>query len=235
MLQALLYDYLYLTSRNLKRRAVQTFVASSHTPQKEVLAYFGYEATEFAGIYHSQDKWLKRIDLLVLNQLSNEPHNVFFKCFASRKKEREAAFAVIDEMKIWTWSEALWATVSGLRSIYHRLEGGEMKDVILTPEYLRKLGEGIRDSIIASLTPEQRLGGMSVEAIVAQLTPEQLLAKFGPEQLLAKLNPEQRLAGLDPEVIEGYLRKQKQAEEAHPHHSKPSTRRKPKKTASPTG
>ena len=208
LLQARLYDHLYLTSRRLKRRTVQTFMLSSHTPQRDMLAYFEYQPTALRGVYHSQDKWLKVIDLLVLNELSDEPHNAFFKCFASRKKAREAAFATIEQMAIWTWSEELWATVSGLHTVFQRLEGGAMSDYNLTPEYLRKLGEGMRDQIMATLSPEERLAG---------LPPEVILSHFSPEQLLA---------GLAPEVIEAYLQKRKQRETAEP----ATPRRKSKKT-----
>ena len=208
LLQARLYDYLYLASRRLKRRAVQSFIVSSNTPQPEVLTYFEYQPTAVAGVYHSQDKWLKVIDLLVLNELSDEPHNAFFKCFASRKKAREAAFATIEQMAIWTWSEELWATVSGLHTVFQRLEGGAMSDYNLTPEYLRKLGEGMRDQIMATLSPEERLAG---------LPPEVILSHFSPEQLLA---------GLASEVIEAYLQKRKQRETAEP----ATPRRKSKKT-----
>lgn len=69
----LLYDYLYLTSRHLRRSMVQTFILSAKTTQPSVLTYFEYEPTAFPGVYRSRDKWLKLIDLLILNELSNEP------------------------------------------------------------------------------------------------------------------------------------------------------------------
>jgi len=47
------------------------------------------------------------VNYWLLNELSTEPHNVFFKCFASQKKEREAAFAVINQMNLWNWSQEL--------------------------------------------------------------------------------------------------------------------------------
>jgi hypothetical protein len=234
LLQARLYDYLYLSSRRLKRRAVQTFVVSSRTPQPATLTAFGYEPTAYPGVYHSQDRWLNVIDLLVLNELSDEPHNAFFKCFASRKKEREAAFATMERMAIWQWSEELWATVNGLHTVLRRLDGGAMKQTALTPEYLRKLGEGMRDQILASLSPEQRLAGLSPKEILAQVPPEQLLAELAPEQLLAGLAPEQRLAGLDRATIEAYLQQQ-EAAAAKPTGKAPAPRQKAKKRPATSG
>ena len=158
----------------------------------------------------------------------------------------------MEQMAIWTWSEELWTTVTGLHTVFQRLEGGEMSDVILTPEYLRKLGEGIREQIIASLSPKQRLAGLSLKEIIAQLPPEELkeivaqlppkeileelppqtiLAHYPAEQLLASLDPEQRLAGLDPAVIEAYLEKQQEQTVKAPRKATTTARSKTKKRA----
>lgn len=159
-----------------------------------------------------------------MNELSNEPHNAFFKCFASRKKEREAAFATMERLAIWNWSEELWATVNGLHTVFQQLEGGAMKQTALTPEYLCKLGEGIREQILASLSPEQRLAGLS---------PKEILGQVPPEQLLAELPPEQRLAGLDRATIEAYLQQQ-EAEATKPTPKAPMSRAKAKKRPTTT-
>lgn len=212
LLQALLYDYLYRSSRHLKRQAVQTFVVSARTPQRTLLAQFGYVASGLPGVYQSQHQFVSEIDLVVLNELSVEPHNVFFKCFASQKRQRNAAFAVINRLKLWNWSEELWATVSGLQTVFQRLEGDEMKAPVLTPEYLRELGKGMREQIIATLSLEERLAGLA------------------PEDRLAGLAPEERLAGLAPEVIEAYLRKQRTERKSGRTAKAKSAQRKPKKT-----
>ncbi len=228
LLQAILYDYLYRTSRRLKRQAVQTFVVSARTPQRAVLTHFGYSASELRGVYRSQHEFVSEIDLLVLNELSTESHNVFFKCFASQKKQREAAFAVINQMKLWNWSEELWATMSGLQSVFQRLEGEEMKETILTPEYLRKLGEGMRQEILATITPEdlKKMGEVTRQQLIATLSPEERLAGLDPEERLAGLDPEERLAGLDPTVIEAYLRQQQQAKATPDQMQKPKSARR---------
>ena len=62
--------------------------------------------------------------------------------------------------------------------------------------------------MLASLTPEQRLAGLSARERVAGLPAEEILERYSPEQRLAGLpaeeilerySPEQRLAGLRPE------------------------------------
>jgi hypothetical protein len=253
LLLALLYDQLYRTARRLKRHAVQTFVISARTPQPAVLAHFGYTASDLPGVYRSQQEFVNVIDLLVLNELSTEPHNVFFKCFASHKKQRDAAFAVINQMDLWHQSPELWTTISGLQSIFQRLEGGEMQETTLTPEYLRKLGEGMRQQILATVSPEdvkkmgegmrqqilatvspedvKKMGEGTRQQILAALSTEERLAGLAPQERLAGLAPQERLAGLDPEVIEEYLRQQ-QGKDASTH-SRPAktVHRKPKKKA----
>jgi hypothetical protein len=232
LLQSLLYDHSYFTARTLRRGKVQTFLVSARTPRKEVLDYFEYEATELSGVYHSRDKFLKKIDLLLLNELSNQPHNVFFKCFASQKKQREAAFAVIERLNIWNWSEELWTTLSGLHSVFQQLEGATpMKEIALTPEYLRKLGEGMRQQIIATLSPAQRLEGLAPAQRLEGLAPAQRLEGLDAETVLTYFAPEQLLEKLDPAVIEEYLRQRQQAEDAPARRIKAgATRRKTKRT-----
>lgn len=165
----MLYDYLYHSSRHLKRQAVQTFVVSARTPQGTLLAKFGYVTSVLPRVYQSQHEFVSDIDLVVLSELSLEPHNVFFKCFASQKRQRDAAFAMMNQMKLWKWPQELWATVNGLQTVFQNLEGEEMKTPVLTPEYLRKLGEGMREQIIASLSLEDRLAGLAPEVIEAYL------------------------------------------------------------------
>jgi hypothetical protein len=68
---------------------VQTVLLSAKTPWAETLEYLGYSQTEFAGVYRSQAPILDQVLLLSLNDLSNEPHNAWIKCFASKKKIKE--------------------------------------------------------------------------------------------------------------------------------------------------
>lgn len=60
-------------------------------------------------------------------------------------------------MAVWNWLEELWATVNGLHTLFQQLEGGAMKQKALTPESLRKLGEGMREQILATLSPKEIL------------------------------------------------------------------------------
>jgi hypothetical protein len=93
----------------------------------------------------------------------------------------------------------------------------------LTAEEVLKIGKGMRDALLATLTPAQRLAGLAPEDRLAGLAPEEqqaLAAKLSPENRLVGLSPEDRLVGLSPvelaklmEQIERYLSQQPAVDE----------------------
>jgi len=83
--QTLCYDYLYPAGQKMEDNEVQSFIISSKTPRESTLREFAYFPAEKSGVYHSKNTFLENIPLILLNELSNEPHNVWIKCFASKK------------------------------------------------------------------------------------------------------------------------------------------------------
>jgi len=232
--QILCYDYLYREIRNLGERDVASFLLSSKTPRHATLAEFGYHAEPFPGVYRSENRVLRNILLLSLNELSDEPHNAYVKCFASRKKEKESAAGIIRRKEIYSAvSDQVHWVLEGLWHYWLALGGDEMK-AELTPESVMKMGKMLEEAILAAMSPEvllekygkqkimkalsteERMEGISPEDRLAGLSPEDVMAKFRPEDLLtgmrpedrlAGMRPEERLAGLSPEEIEALLRK----------------------------
>jgi len=184
--QALGYDLFYKRAKRLASSEVQAFLVSAKTPQAETLTTFGYQMTSIAGVYHSQDYWLRRVKLIVLNELSGAPHNAFFKCFASRKTEKQKAFDTLKRTGLQFLTLQLEWFLTGLLQLWFNLTGDDMKGE-LTPEKVMEMGKQWGDWYLSNLTVEQRLAGLNAE------------------QRLAGLNAEQRLAGLTPEEIENYL------------------------------
>ncbi|MCP4110278.1 MAG: hypothetical protein GY749_32945, partial [Desulfobacteraceae bacterium] len=86
--QTLCYEFFYRRTQKLDEDEAQIFLISSKTPRKAVLEKAGYYATDQKGVYKSSDFLLEAIPILVLNELSDEMHNAFIKCFASRKKAK---------------------------------------------------------------------------------------------------------------------------------------------------
>lgn len=63
----------------------------------------------------------------------------------------------MERIAVWNWWEELWAIVNGLHTVFQQLEGGAMKQTAVTPESLRKPGEGMRKQILTTLSPKEIL------------------------------------------------------------------------------
>jgi hypothetical protein len=180
--QTLGYDFLYKQNKKLKSEQVQSFLLSARKPQKSTLKKLGYRITQYQGVYHSHFRILKKVILLSLNELSNEPHNAYIKCFASHRQEKAMAFNVLENQAYSSLTTKLINFIDGLKGIWFTLPKGEDMNLELTPEMITAWGEKWGESYLHRLKPEQRLAG---------------------------LNPEQRLAGLKPEeldMLESYLK-----------------------------
>jgi hypothetical protein len=126
--------------------------------------------------------------LLVLNDLPPHPHNAFVKLFASREQEREAAFAALNSPTV-TMTPQLHAYMFGLQETLE-VKGEINMAEILTADKIMEIGEKIRQRVLETATPEEKLAG---------LDPKDILAGFEPQDILAELKPQERLAGLTHE------------------------------------
>lgn len=192
--QALTYDYLYRQSQQLSSADVQTYVISAQTPRRSHLELWGYQSQEHSGVYVSALPLLKRVIVLVLNELSDDSHNDFVRLFASRQKIRTAALRMLFRQPLTKWPLQFWALLFGLQKLY-KVEGTDMHKEWTVDEVLA-IGEEMRKQVIASAAPEERLLGLSPEA------RRQVVANAAPEERLAGLEPEERLAGLAPAELE---------------------------------
>lgn len=193
--QTLGYDFLYKQNQKLGSKQVQSFLLIARKPQKSTLKKLGYKTTEHPGVYRSTFRILKKVVLLSLNELSDEPHNAYVKCFASHRQEKEKAFQVLENSAYNSLTSNLQAFIDGLKGIWFALPKGEDMNLELTPELITAWGEKWGKSYLAHLKPEERLAG---------LKPEEILSGLKPEEILSGLNPEQL------EVLESYLKKTKQ-------------------------
>lgn len=173
--QAVAYDYFYRQAQRLREEQVLTVALSARTPQKSRLAEWGYRERQ-DGVYRSPLPLLRRIWLLVLNDLPPSPNNAFVKLFASRGPERAAAYAALDSPTI-TESVPLHAYMMGLQQTLELKGEGDMAE-LLTPDRIMKIGEEIRQRVLETATPEEKLAGL------------------GPQERLAGLELQERLAGL---------------------------------------
>ncbi len=180
--QSIGYDYFYRTAHALKAEEIQTVLVSARTPRKGTLGGLGYMTTGHAGVFRSGSSVIRKILLLSLNDLVNTTHNAPIKCFASRNRERMAAFAKLKGQQQASFSDRFWRMLNGLWNLWF-LRGGDDMSVVVTPEEVREMGKMWGEHFLSGLSVEERLAG---------------------------LKPEERLAGLKPAEIEQYLRKLKE-------------------------
>ncbi len=203
MAQALAYDTFYRRiQKSLKQERIQTFIVSSRTPGKRVKEKFGYTKEKKPGVYHSTCPMLDSLHMISINELSDECHNDFFKCFASRKKENQRAFKMLLQSGQRRLSAGFYYLISGLGNIiFHKRKGGTTMEREFTPKLVTEMGKELREMLLNGLRPEDFLPRFKPEEILAGLKPEEILANFKPEEILAGFKPEEILAGLKPEEI----------------------------------
>lgn len=199
--QTLVYDTLYKKHQDLSEAEVQTFLISAKKTQSERLANWGYVSTEQAGVYHNPLWLLKDIPLISLNELSDETHNAWVKCFASHLIEKRKAFDALKSKSLNTMTVQLKWFLSGLWRHWFNDQKEDDMTLDMTPEQLTKMGEMWGEVFLNELTIEERLAG---------LKSQDILSRFNPEERLVGLKPEEWLATLKPEEIENYLNKIKQ-------------------------
>lgn len=189
--QALGYDTFYRRTHLVGEQELQTFILGAQTPRPETLQRFGYKPAEVSGVYHSDNVLLRRLSVLVLNELQAAPHNAFVKMFASREQAKQTAFAMLKAAGAQALSQKTQSLVNGLWRKWHMDAYEEMiLKIELDPEELIRLGQ---------------------EAMLSHLPVEELLKYIKPEEIVPHLKPEERLAGLSLEEIEAYLSKLKEA------------------------
>ncbi|MDM8532856.1 hypothetical protein QUF63_16965 [Anaerolineales bacterium HSG25] len=218
------YDIFYRVIQGLSGDEVATFILSSKTPRPALLKEYGYHATEWPGVYQSELPMVKRVTILVLNELNNEPHNAYVKCFASRRHAKEAAFEILEKMGFKQFPVVIMSFIAGLRQLILSKEGNkEMKNVEVTADDVMVWGKEWRVAVLAKTPIEERLMGLKPEERLMGLKPEERLMGLKPEERLIGLKPEERLIGLKPEEVlsrykpeerlvglESYLEKQQQ-------------------------
>ena len=194
------YDHFYKKAHRLSEKDVQTILVSSRSPGKEFLHQCGYTETAHAGVYRSSHPVIKAVRILSLNELSDELHNAYFKCFASRKQQKHSAFGILKRRVFSFLDGQIQRVLMGLVYWFdmkgYEITGGD--DMQLTPEIIRETGRQVIEFARAGMTVEERLAG---------LKPEEIFARFKPEERLAGLKPEEIFARFKPEEIEAYLKK----------------------------
>ncbi len=196
--QTLCYDHFYRQTQQSSDQDLQTVLLLAKQPQAETLAKFGYEKTPQVGVYRYSHWLLNTIPILLLNELPNEPHNAWVKCFASHRAEKRKAFNLLRQLDWQVLTTELEWYLAGLWQHFNK--GDNMTaNLELTPEQVTEIGKFWGPIYLSKLSVEERLAGLSSEERLMGLKPEEVLGRFKPEERLVGLKPEERLVGLKPE------------------------------------
>jgi hypothetical protein len=213
--QTLCYDYFYRQTQHQENQEIQTVLLLAKQPQSETWAKFGYEATAQAGVYGCSHWLLNTIPILSLNELPNEPHNAWVKCFATHRAEKRQAFQLLQQLDWQVFTAELEWFVAGLWQYWFNPTTGDdmsQEQLKLTPEQVTEMGKFWWPIYQSKLSVEERLAGLSTEDRLIGLKPEDVLSRFKPEERLRGLS----LAEI--EAVEAYLQQIKRNHSASPKH-----------------
>ena len=158
---------------------------SAKETNKSTLHKFGYGPTDKTGVYQSKHPMLENITVILLNELSDQPYNAYFKFFANKKNAKRTAFKVLLQQPL---SSDLFHIIRDLWCQWFKKGGDRMDNYELTPEETAEMDQ----LWLAKMPVKMRLAGLNTEEV---------MASFDPQQRLAGLDPQQRLAGLDPKEV----------------------------------
>ena len=182
IIQALAYNLLYINYKKLKTDEVQTFLVSAIKPQQDTRKLYGYDNMLYPGVYNSQNQLEKRIQLISLNELADEPYNAVFKLFATHRKEKQKAFELLKQSRnVASIPPGLKSLLSGLLTL-----GEQDMNQELTPEQVRQIGQIWGKAYLSTVPLSERLAGANPADVITHLKPK----------------PGERLAGLSPDEIE---------------------------------
>jgi hypothetical protein len=97
-------------------------------------------------------------------------HNAFVQCFASRGPVRRTAFKRLETMGWQEMNEAFWDFFMDLQNQFVDKQTEVLimgKQKVVTPETIMESGKQLRKSLLAVLTPEERLAGLTTEELVS--------------------------------------------------------------------
>jgi hypothetical protein len=234
--QTLGYLSSYVQLKALKVENVSTFLVSSKKPQEAVLENLGLIPTDIQGVYQPEDNRIMPIQLISLNELSNDPYNLWIKLFASKYTERafvlsqivrhnrkklKRGLGVVFLKIVKFWNILGETTMKRLQKIVYGPEDLTDEDIAtffslfnIKPEMAINYFKP--EKVVTYLNPKERLHGLKPKDVMTQFEPKDVMTQFEPKDRLhglkpkdvvTQFEPEDLLNGLDPETIEAYLNK----------------------------
>ena len=211
--KALSYDILYKEYREVDSKMAQSYIVSSKTPQTAFLNEFGYQPGQWPGVMYSKLPMMRLLPLIILNDLSDDPHNLAFKVFASRQKQRIKAIQELFRRKDDLNFD--YNVVSGLFHLWTNKEL-DMATIELSNKAVIEMGKKFGKEYVQMLPAEERMKGLSSDEVLEHLSPDEVFNHFSPDEVLNHLNPdevfnhfslEDAISHYSPDEIKAYLAK----------------------------
>ncbi len=199
VIQTQVYDWLYRKSERLSERDVKTFLVCSKSPNPKRLAALGYVASGAPGVYHNTSILGQRINLISLNELTDEPHNLAFKLFASKNKVRIRSLKKLQNGPIL--SEETHYFLNTLRLQWQK---GEPLMMTMTEEEILAFGKTIEKDILRRASYQDRLEGIPAMEVLRVYPARELLNGIPLSERLEGIPASERLEGIPAsERLEG--------------------------------
>jgi len=195
----------YVTLKSLKIKNVCAFIVSSKTPQNKVLNQMEFEQTEIKGVYRFKANILAPIQLISLNDLSNESYNLWIKLFASKASQRLSVLGKILSLNLKKMNTGLLRTFLKVINLWTNI--GE--ELTMKRRMTQVVLDGTNDLNEEDLALFMTLFQIKPEDLIKHVNPEDVVKQFKPEDVVKQFNIEDRLKGLDLDAIEAYLSKTK--------------------------
>jgi hypothetical protein len=186
---------------------LKCFLISSKTPQKRTLERFRYHKGKYPGVYQSTCCICRLFPLISLNDLSDAPHNIMFKLFASKRNSYTQAIEKLKKMyhkypghlKIFIESFIYQCLMKGASDMYWNTVDWSN----ITPSVLNDMRQECLRQISQIYTPSELLAQFKASDILSNYDPSEVLSNYTPEQFYASLNLDQKKA------IAGMVQKEK--------------------------
>lgn len=188
--QTLAYDWLYRKSEHLADHQLRAFLICSMTPSAHRLEGMGYQPTDCPGVYRSCNDVCRNVDIISLNELSDEPQNLAFKLFASRKEVREHTADTL--MARSNVSDEVVYFLQTLRMEWQE-GGGQRMITSMTKEEILEYGRQLTLASLANIPDEDRLEGISTSKRLQGIPARERLQGLTDDELRELLNSDARL------------------------------------------
>ena len=176
---------------------MKCFLVSSKTPRNSTLQKFKDHKTKYAGVFHSEGPICGLFPIISLNDLSNAPHNILFKLFASKKK------ATIDATKK-VKSDLYRHLPKPLKDFLNDyinsclIEGGENMDYL---NLTQKERMELRQEWLSKYSVSERLSNLSPSEVLSNYSPSEVLSNYSPSEVLSNISTEKFVAGLSEDQL----------------------------------